>query len=323
MAEATYTRSDDKYQLLAGATLDAGQVIQLPTGEAAFLDAGSPVSSGAYSDALRTRGKVTIEAATGWAGCAGQEVYWDHSANKLTFLPVNDRDFLVGVLVRDKASADITAEVDLNKRCAAKLDATHAAAISTTVGTHAAGGFGFARSIGGTVKLLLSATSEAQKVDLLTVDGMAPGAKWVCEAWVRILNDGAGTAPDLNIGVANGTNATDADSITQAAFFHLDGNALDIRAASRDGTTTVAITDTTVDYTEGSAVANRVHLLIDGRDLTSVKLYVNGVRVLSATTFRLDAATGPLFLLAHLEKTSAADVYEVDIDRLVAWTSEQ
>ena len=31
----------------------------------------------------------------------------------------------------------------------------------------------------------------------------------------------------------------------------------------------------------------------------------------------------PLFLIAHLEKTAAADTFEIDIDALRGWTSEQ
>ncbi len=323
MAEATYTRSAETSLLKTANTLAGGQLVQLPTGEAAFLDSKDPLASGAYSENFRTSGKATVQKQTGVALLAGQEAFWDHSANALTNLPANDRDFAAGVVVDDASSLQTSAVVDLNKRPRYKIDAVHGPALSTTVGTPAAGGFSRALSIGSTVKLLLSSTTEAQKVDLLSVDGMAPGAKWILEAIIRVVSNGAGAAPDLNIGVASGTHASDADAITQAAFFHIDGAALDIRAASRDGTTTVAITDTTVDFTAGSAVANRVLLQIDGRDLTNVKLYVNGVQVLSGTTFRLDNATGPLFALAHLEKTSAADVFEVDIDALRVVTSEQ
>ncbi|HEY1190441.1 MAG TPA: hypothetical protein VGE74_22600 [Gemmata sp.] len=160
-------------------------------------------------------------------------------------------------------------------------------------------------------------------MDLFSRDRFAVGAKWCAEFLFTVASDGAGSAPDVNIGVANGTHASDADSITQFCGLHLDGNSVNISAASRDGTTTVAITDTTVDYTEGAAVANRVHVLIDGRDPADVQIYVNGVLVLGSTAFRLDNATGPLGLLVHLEKTSAADVYELDVERARVWFSEQ
>lgn len=323
MAEAVYTRGDDRFQLLAAATLDGGQLIQLPTGEAAFLDDADPVSAATYTDQLRSRGKATVEAATGWQGVAGQDVYWDHSANKLTYLKVNDRDFFAGVLVRDKGAADITAEVDLNKRQRFDIDLARDWFDTAPIGTQAVGGFGEPRVRGGGRKLVLSATSEAQKIDLFSRDRFAVGAKWCAEFVFSLVDNGAGAAPDLSIGVANATNATDASAITQRLFVHLDGNALDLFAESADGTTTVALTDTTVNVTEGGAVANRVHVLFDGRDPADVQVIVNGALVLGSTVFRLDAATGPLGLLIHLEKTSAADIYEVDIERSRVWYSEQ
>ena len=323
MSEARYVRSDDLFKLQAEATIDAYSVIQLPTGEAAFLDAAAPVSSGAYTDQLRTRGKATVVKATGFVALPGQDAWWDHSANNVTYKRVNDRDFRVGVFAEDAASAAISCVVDLNKARCDLIDVNRDPCLSTTAGTAAAGGFGRALRVGGSHKLLLSSTSEAQKVDLLSVDGVAPGAKWIAEAVIRVISDGAGTTPDFSIGLANGTHATDADSITESCFLHLDGNAADIFAESDDGTTEVAATDTTINYTEGSAVANRVHVLFDGRDLADIQVYVNGSLVLGSTVFKLDAATGPLFLLAHLEKTSSADVYEVDIDTLRLWTSEQ
>ena len=81
---------------------------------------------------------------------------------------------------------------------------------------------------------------------------------------------------------------------------------------------------TTKDVTAGTAVANRVELWIDCRDPANVKLYVDAVRVLSATTFRLDNAAGPLGLLAHLEKTAGtATAGPVWLDRAEMRTAEQ
>ncbi len=322
MPEAEYTRDDNKFLLLAGATLDAGQLIQLPTGEAGFLDDDAPVSSGAYTDDVKTRGKVTVEKATGVVLLAEQEVYWDHSANKLTYQKVNDRDFFAGVVVADASSAAITAVIDLNKRQRFDIDLARDFFLSTIIGTQALNTMGlYAR--GGGWKHILSTTSEAQKVDQLSRDRFDKNANWIAEFVLCVPNDGAGTVVDVNLAVANGTHATDADSIAEFCGVHLDANSTNISAASRDGTTTVAITDTTLDYTEGSAVANRVHVLIDGRDPADVQIYVNGALVLGSTVFRLDNATGPLGLLIHTEKTSAADAYELDIEKARVWFSEQ
>jgi hypothetical protein len=323
MPEAVYVRADDRFQMLAASTYDAGQLIQLPTGEAGFLYSESPVSTGADTEDLRTRGKATVYKATGVVLLAGQEVYWDHSANNLTYQKVNDRDFYAGIVVANASSAAVSCVIDLNKRQRFDIDLGRDHFDTVLVGTQAVGGFGEPKVRGGGRKLVLSATSEAQKVDLFSRDRFALASNWIAEFLFTLADNGAGSAPALSIGVANATHATNASSIAERCFVHLDGNALGLFAESGDGTTTVALTDTTVDVTEGSAVANRVHVLMDGRDPADVQIYVNGALVLGSTVFNIAAATGPLGLLVHLEKTAAADVYEVDPEKVRVWYSEQ
>ena len=140
---------------------------------------------------------------------------------------------------------------------------------------------------------------------------------------MRLGANGSTSDVDINIGVANATHATDADSITESVFFHIDGGSLNILAESDDGTTEVAATDTTVDITAGSAVANRVEFWIDMRNPADIQLYVDGVNVLPSSVFTLAAATGPVGLLAHVEKTSGtATAGPVYIDRGILRTSE-
>lgn len=322
MSEARYKADPDTFTMLAAATIDAYSVIQLPSGEAAFLDSATSVAAGAYTDKLRTRGKATIEKTTSIVLLAGQEVYWDHSTNKIHFKKVNDRDFLVGIIAEDATAASLTCTVDLNKRQRFDIDVMRDPALTTIVGTQALDTMGlFSR--GGARRLILSATNEAQKIDLLSVDGFALGANPIVEMVFRVPSDGAGTVVDVSLGVANGTHATDADAITEHLFVHLDANVTAIRLQSKDPITTVAATDTTKTYTEGSAVANRVHVLMDLRDPADIQVYVDGVLVLGATVFRLDNAVGPLFLLAHLEKTLSTDTYELVLDTLRCWLSEQ
>lgn len=322
MPEGTFIRDDDKALLLVAATVDARQVFQLPTGEAAVLDDDTSVASSTYTDQFRTRGKFTIEKTTSMVLLAGQEVYWDHSANKAHYKRVNDRDFYLGVAIEDASSGALTVNVDLNKRPKFLIDCLRNGCLTAIVGTQGLNTMGvFDR--GGSKKFILSATNEAQKLDMLSVDGFAPGAKCIVEGIFRVVSDGAGTVVDVSLGVASATHATDASLIAERLFVHLDANVLDIRAESSDGTTTVAITDTTIDYTEGSAVANRVHVLYDLRNLNDIQVYVNGALALDATVFRLNAAVGPLFLLAHVEKTISTDTYELDLDALRCWSAEQ
>lgn len=324
MSEARFTRPDDEYQLRAAATVGAYEVIQLPGGEAAFLDSATAVSTDAYTDDLRTRGKATVAKVAGVVLLAGQEVYWDHSANAVTYRKVNDRDFLVGTMAEDATGAVTTCVVDLNKRCRPTADLLNGDGFkSVLVGTAAAGGLSYPVSLGGALVFELTATNEAQKVDALSVDGFSTVANAVIEYVFRVISDGSAGAQDVSIGVANATHASDADSITESLFIHLNGGSTTIYAESDDGTTEVAATDTTTTYSEGSEVANRVHVLFDMRDPGDVQIYVNGALVLGSTTFDVDAATGPWFLLVHVEKTASTDTYKLAIDRARAWTSEQ
>ncbi len=322
MSEAVFTRDDAYYEHLATGTIDGYQVFQLPTGEAAFLDQSAAISSAANTDRLRTRGKVTINKNTSQVFLSGQEVYWDHSANLAHYTKTNDRDFFLGTVAKDATSAALTCVVDLNKRNKFDIDLNRDFFATTYVGTQGLQTMGiFPRGAG--FKYILSTANEAQKFELISRDGFSPSAKWVVEAMFTVVAGGAAAEPDFNIGVSNGTHASDFDSIAEYCALHIDGNSTNLNLQSKDGTTTVAATDTTSDYTAGATVAVREHWLFDGRNTADIQIYRNGALQLGASTFRLDNATGPLFLVAHLEKTAAATVFELDLERLRSWTCEQ
>lgn len=316
MSEALLVQSGDALDYTSVAAITGGQVIQLPDGRAGVLPTDVAAST---LTAAQVTGVYKIDKTTSMVLLAGGRAYWDHSANKVHYKKVNDRDFYLGRVVADAAAADTTVKVALNVNPPDDIDILRDGALSVATGTAAAGGFGLPAVYGGARGLSLTATSEAQCVDMLSVDRFAVGAKAIVEAVFRLGANGSTSAVDFNIGVGNGTSTTDADAVTEHVLFHIDGGALDILAQSKDGTTTVSATDTTVDATAGSAVANRFECWIDIRDPASVKLYINGARVLSGTTFVLSAATGPLGLLAHLEKTTGtATAGPVYIDRLCA-----
>jgi hypothetical protein len=173
--------------------------------------------------------------------------------------------------------------------------------------------------------VVISATNEAQKVDALSVDGFAPQtANAVVEFAFEVPSDGAGTVVDVSVGAASGTHASDADAITSHLFMHLDANSPNINFQSKDGTTTVASTDSTIDYTEGQALANRVEVWFDMRDPSDVQVYVNGANVLPNTVFNVAAAAAASWsLLMHVEKSASTDTYEFQLDWLRARFSEQ
>lgn len=323
MAEGTNVRSFGNDRLLAQATIDAYQVLQVPSGLAAVLDNRSPVSSGSYTDDLITAGQFTLIKSTGFVALAGGRAFWDHSANAVSYKKTHDRDFYLGVFAEDAISQAASCVVDLNVQPRRDLDLLRDAALSVLVGTPAAGGFGYPVSLGGARIFELTSTSEAQKVDLFGIEGFDRSAKAIVEIAFRVISDGAGSEPDASLGIANETHASDADSIAQSLFVHLNGNDVNIYLESDDGSTEVAATDTTIDYTEGGELTSRVEVWFDLRSDADIQAYVNGSNVLPSSVFRLDAAAGPLRPIIHLEKTSSASVYKLAIDRLEVRFAEQ
>jgi hypothetical protein len=61
----------------------------------------------------------------------------------------------------------------------------------------------------------------------------------------------------------------------------------------------------------------------DMRNPADCQIYINAANVLPSSVFNVNVATGPLFLLAHLEKTSSTDTYEVHVEALRSWLMEQ
>ena len=305
MADATYIRTRDDVRVTAAAAIAAGECWQMKDGRAAVYTGLNAAASGDRSN-FTTTGQFTFTKTASMVLLDGGRAYWDHSANAVSYKKVNDRDFYLGRVVGDAASADTTCVVNLNVDPPYDIDMLRDGALSVATGTVAAGGFDLPKLYGGSRGLSLTATSEAQCVDMLSVDRFAVGANAIAEFVVRLGANGSTSDVDITIGVANGTSTTDADAITESVFFHIDGGALDIKAESDDGTTEVAATDTTVDITAGSAVANRFEFWIDMRDPSDCKYYINGAEVLSATANlgNIALATGPLGLLVHVEKTS-------------------
>lgn len=320
--DASYSRSATDLVLDAAAAVAVGESRQLASGQAAVLQGVTAASSGDETR-WRTDGQFVMPKSAGYVLLDGGEAWWDRSARVVQFRKVGDRDFYLGRIVGDAANADVTCTVNLNVNPAWDLDLVRDSYVTVPVGTQALGGFLPPRRDGGALTLLLSATNEAQKVDALGVDTFSKDANAIVELVFRVVSDGAGAAVDASLGIASATHATDADAIAVHLLVHLDANNTNINLQSKDGTTTVAATDTTTDYTEGSALANRVYVWFDLRDPADVQCYVNGVAVLPASVFRLDAAASELRLLAHLEKTASTDTYELAIDSLRARSAEQ
>lgn len=300
MSEARLAKQGDGAQTIdwtADAAYSAGDVIQLRDGRAGVI--ATDVESGGLV-AVYVTGRFYMAKTASMVVLPSSKLFWDHSADAVHLLHRNDRDFFVGTALEDEAAAATEALVDLNVQPVFTVGFEHGFA-SVPVET---AGFVHANGAGREgVNLRFSTTTEAQKADALTHRGLAggsTGAEGIASFLICINTNGDDAAFDLNIGLANGTHATDADSIAESLFMHVDGASTNINFESDDGTTEVAATDSTVDFTAGTPFL----VQFDLRDLTDIQVYVDGVNVLPSSVFKLNAATGPLKCLAHMEKTS-------------------
>lgn len=314
--EAIFVQEGELVDWVADAAVVSGQVIQLRDGRAGVVSVDAAISTtvGVYVTGifkmLKTASIVMLD---------GGRAFWDHSANKAHFKSANDRDFFVGAIQGDAASADTTVNVALNVNPVYTVDLANGFR-SLQVETTAYNTKILPNGHG--VQLILGAANEAGKVDALSYDGFIEGAgaaKAIVEFRATVVDGDGSTAADFNIGVASGTHATDADSIAQHLFCHIDGNSTKINFQSKDGTTTVASTDSTKVYVAGTAF----EVWFDMRDPADVQVYVDGVNVLASTVFDVSAAaTGPWKLLAHLEKTATTDTGNLAVDWLRARLSQ-
>lgn len=319
MSEATFYQDGCALDYTPVAAVTGGEVIQLADGRAAVLKVDAAASE---LTAASVEGVYTVDKTANIVFLDGGRVYWDHSANKAHFKPVNDRDFYVGVAVGDATSASTTMKVALNVEPKYILDAQRDESATVIVKTVVGSTTVEVPNVitrGGTTYMTFGTTAEAQKVDLMTVRGFAPGANAIVEGIVNIITNGDNAAVDFNIGVANATHATDFDAITEFVSLQTDGNSLNINAQSDDGTTDTALVDTTVDFVAGTPF----EFWMDFRNPADVQLYIDGVNVLPASTFSVSAATGPLKLIAHLEKTSDDSPGTYTFSRFAARLAQQ
>lgn len=309
VAEAVTRRLRHERRLTASAARAGGELVCLPDGRAGYLNRSV---AAAANDRInyQTDNQVWVPKTTGIVILDGQETSWDHSANKIVDEPANDRDFYAGTAVGDYASAATEMLINLNARPRYIIDLPSAHMRHVPVLT---AGTPILRMVGGNALAAFSLTAEAQKLDLLSERSFPLGSNWILEAMIRVVTNADADVGDLNIGVANGTHASDADAITESCFVHLDmGADLNIDAESDDGTTEVAATDTTIDW----AVGTTFRLMMDGRDPSDIQIYINGALVLGSTVFTLAAATGPLRALFIFEKSSNDSPGEVEVPRL-------
>lgn len=281
---------------------EAGDVVQHVDGRAGVVVAD--IAAGVMGSINVRRGVIVdVAKAADIVIIEGDEIWWDHSANAATNVPrygAADKDFYLGVAQEDVVAAGTDVKVALNEHPVWAIDSARDYGDTILVLT---AGTPDLVNRGGMMLARFSLTAEAQKVDWFSDRSFPLASNFIFCADVVIVETCDADVGDLSIGVANATHASDFDSVTESAIFHYDlGADTNIDAESDDGTVEVAATDTTKDFAAGTPH----RLVIDGRDPTNLKYYVDSVEVLAATANLGDIrlATGPLKAAFHLEKTS-------------------
>ena len=320
-AEALTAGLADEVKYTATIARASGEVVQLNNGLAGVVQG---LNARAIGDevAVKTRGRATVAKTASINLLEGAQVFWDRSANTATFERAAG-DFYLGYAAKDSLAAATEVEVVLNEKPAYLIDFDGSPGGDVLWTEEATDGLGVtAATTQQPTTLSFDAVAEVAQAALFVASAehkiqIADG--FIAEFDIAIYNIGDDAALDINIGVANGSHATDADAITESVFFHLDGSALDILAESDDGTTEVAATDTTVDAVDDTSMK----LTIDARDPADVQLYIDAVNVLPASVFKINAATGPLFPIVHLEKTSNDTEADVRVKSIRVRTTDE
>lgn len=299
--EAQYIQRGDTIDWTPTAAVLAGEVIHLKDGRAGV--ASSAMAAG-QKGSLQVRGIAKVAKVVTQTMLVSNQVFWDHSASTANLLFGNDQDFFLGTIVEDAAYADAYCYVNLNVKPVYTLSLEDGFwAVPIPAITANPQGMMFTHKSG--VSMVFDTAAEAEKFDALSINAVATGTPGVLQARVRINLNGDASAFDFNVGMADESHATNADTITSSLFLHTDGGSLNLNIESDNAAAEVAATDTTLDAVVGTPFL----VTWDLRDWAAIKCYINGLRVGDGTTgssvtLTLAGVAGPLRLLVHMEKTA-------------------
>lgn len=312
--DASRSRPGNLVAKAAAAAVQVGEVHQLADGRAGVLVGGNAATTGQATE-WYTDGVYSMPKAAGYALLDGGHAYWDKSASVVSFRHQSDGDFFLGAVHGDVDGDAVSVSVNLNVRPAYEVELGNG--VWTTEATD---GLGVSDLVGaGGVKLAFDAVAEVAQAAIYSARTFPKTSNPILECRIAVVDNGDNAALDIDVGLANGSHATDFEAVTEFVSFHLDGNDLDLDTQSDDGTTDVAPDDTGVDLVEGTYV----ELWIDCRNPNDVQMYADGVLVNAATVHTLAAAVGPLKPIVHMEKTSDDTPAEVRVDFLRVRTAEQ
>lgn len=310
-SEAAYRYDPDIIKKRAVGAVVSGQMVQLPGGRAGYCNTLKPQLPGDLIS-WQVEGVIEIAKTAGIVFLDGGDVFWDVSANKAHFRPeAGTPDFKCGTAVGDATSSATTMLIKLNGVGVYGIDLQQG---SSDWAPEETLGLGVIALPGGGFKLAFDAVAEVAQAAVVSVHSVPLSAGPILEARVAIYDIGDDASLDIDIGIATGSHASDFEALANFAAIHFDGNALDIKVHSDDGTTDVAAADSTIDAVDNTYF----EVWIDCRNLADVQIYVNGVdAVPGGTTLVLTAAAAnALKAVAMIEKTSNDTTADVRLSRL-------
>jgi predicted RecA/RadA family phage recombinase len=313
MADAVLYQDGEMIDYTPVAAVLAGEIVQIYDGRAAV--APTAIAAG-VKGSVYVKGVFKVLKTASELHVPGHRIMWDESASTATCAPsITAGDFFIGCAVQDAAAADSTTLVDLNSDPLGTIDQRRDSFASVPVLTS---GDPRVTRVGGYDRFILDATNEAQKIDALSHRPVALASDWIFFADVCVDAAEAG-ATDISIGVADGTHATDFQSVATLCTIHIDGASQNILVQSDDGSTDVAPIDSTIDYVD----ATPFNVVIDGRNPADIVILINGIReTAAATTLALAAAASGLKACVHIEKTSSTDTAVVQVGNMKVTTQD-
>jgi hypothetical protein len=296
------TTAWERGRLVLAAAVEPGDVLQYHDGRACVVESVKDLAIGDEAGVIIQGGDVEVPLTTNVALVKGAPYWWDESANAVIACPgLNVGDFYLGTAAEDKVGGTgVRGKIRLNAKpefAWSLKDGGSTGAGDKLVETL---GLGVRFLSGSSARLEFDAVSEAATAYVLSSDALPTADKFLFHAIVNVVANGDASAFDAVIGIANDGHATNPDTIAQSAFVSINGADTKLYGESDDDSTEVAATDTTTTFTAGTPFS----VLWDKRDNAGLKLYINGIRRLSATEFVLSAAGGPLKALAMMEKTA-------------------
>jgi hypothetical protein len=162
----------------------------------------------------------------------------------------------------------------------------------------------------GEIKMTLAADNEVENLCLSFGNSLCFDIDNVNSFEARVKIAAMLTGSELVFGLGSARHDT-TDSVTNNAWFKMVGatSTTLVVAETDDGTT-----DLDDKATSATLASTYKKFTIDLSDKSNVKFYVDGVRVASATTFDMSAATGSLQPIFQLQKAANTNVTSITID---------